>query len=112
VPAPDPFPFDRSHRERQVSPLGPLTDVLDQDHQRRLALAGAGTQMARRRQPGSAGRAHQDHVDAGQEVTRRLGPPAAGVGHEDDPAQVDTEVGRRHHAGIRQADRRAPAPRA
>ena len=58
-----------------------------------------------------ARRAHQDGVDPREEVTGRLGPPVAGVGHEDDPAQIEPETGRGHHAGIGQAHGGTPAPR-
>ena len=67
-------------------------------------------QVPGRRLAGPAGRAHQDDVDAGQQVPRRLGPPATRVRHEDHPAQVDAEFGCRHHPGVGQADRGAPAP--
>jgi hypothetical protein len=73
--------------------------VLDQHHQRRLAVTGPGAQVPSCRLAGPAGWAHQDDVDTGEQVPRRLGPPAAGVRHEDHPAQIDTEFGRRHHPG-------------
>jgi hypothetical protein len=109
-PRPTPSPLDRSHRQRQVAPFGPLLDVVDQHDQRRLAFPGPGTQVAGRGLAGPAGRAHQDDVDAGQQISRRFGPPTPRMGHEDHPAQVDAQLGRRHHSRIGQADRGTPAP--
>ena len=111
MPAADPFPLDRSHRQSQVAPFRPVVAVIHQHHQRRLALAGLGAQMAGRGLAGPTGRAHQDDVDAGQQVSRRFGPSTARVWHEDHTAQVDAEFSGRHHPGVGQADRGTPAPR-
>ena len=106
---PDALPHPCAHREREVAALGPGAGALEQDHQRGLALAGPGAQVARRGQAGPAGWPHQDRVDAGEEIAGRLGPPAAGMGHEDDAAQIQPEVRGRHHARVGQADGGAPA---
>ena len=90
-------------------PLGPVADVLDQHHQRRLALTGPGAQVPGRvRGPGRAGAPGRRRHRAADPPPPR--PTRARVRHEDHPAQVDAELGRRDHPGIGQADRGAPAP--
>ncbi len=99
-PAANPFPLDRSHRQGQVATFRPVVAVIHQHHQRRLALAGLGAQMAGRGVTSSTGRAYQDDVNPGQQVSRRFGPPTTRVRHEDHTTQVDAEFSRCHHPGV------------
>ena len=48
VPSTHPLPLDGTHRQGQVPALGPGPGTLEQHHQRGLALAGPGAQVARR----------------------------------------------------------------